>query len=109
MTDLQDSDYDGAWKEAVRTFLQEILQCYFPAVAATIAWEQPREWYDKELSQILGQTGHRNRTVDVLVKVGLRDGRQQWILLHLEIPADRLDDASACGPGATVQAGARRT
>lgn len=81
----QDSDYDGAWKEALRRFFRWILQCYFPAVAATIAWEHPLEFFDKELSQILGQTGRRNRVVDVLVRVRLRDGGAQWILLHLEI------------------------
>ena len=30
----QDSDYDGAWKEALRKFLRKILECYFPAIAA---------------------------------------------------------------------------
>jgi hypothetical protein len=83
----QDSDYDGAWKEALRRFLREILERYFPAVAGAIAWEHPPVWSDKELSQILGQTGRRNRTVDLLVKVWLRDGGEQWILLHLEIQA----------------------
>jgi hypothetical protein len=82
---VQDSDYDGAWKEALRRFLRAILECYFPAMAAVIAWEHPPEWFDKELSQILGQTGHRNRSVDLLVKVRLRDGGEQWILLHIEI------------------------
>jgi hypothetical protein len=81
----QDSDYDGAWKEALRKFFQEIIQCYFPAVAETIDWQYPPESFDKELSQILGQPGRRNRTVDVLAKVRLRDGTEQWILLHLEV------------------------
>jgi len=85
---VQDSDYDGAWKEALRSFFQEILQCYFPAVAATIDWQRPAEWYDKELSQILGQPGQRNRRVDILVKVWLRDGTAQWILLHLEVQSN---------------------
>ncbi len=39
----------------------------------------------KERSQILGQTGRRNRTVDVLVKVRLLSGAEQWILLHVEV------------------------
>ena len=82
---VQDSDYDGAWKEALRKFFQRILERYFPAMAAAIAWEHPLEFFDKELSQILGQTGRRNRVVDVLVRVRLRDGGAQWILLHLEI------------------------
>jgi hypothetical protein len=89
---VQDSDYDGAWKEALRRFLRAILECYFPAVAATIAWEHPPEWFDKELSQILGQTGRRNRTVDVLVKVRLQDGGEQWFLLHIEVQTHYEED-----------------
>jgi transcription termination factor NusB len=82
---VQDSDYDGAWKEALRQFLPAILECYFPAIAAAVDWEHPPEWFNKELSQILGQTGRRNRSVDVLVKLRLRDGGEQWILLHVEV------------------------
>ena len=80
-----DSDYDGAWKEALRRHFRQLLEKYFPAAAATIDWTHPLQWSDKELSQILGQTGQRNRTVDVLVQVRLMSGRVQWILLHLEI------------------------
>jgi hypothetical protein len=65
--------------------LPAILECYFPAIAAAVDWEHPPEWFNKELSQILGQTGRRNRTVDVLVKLRLRDGGEQWILLHIEV------------------------
>ncbi len=47
---VHDSDYDGAWKEALRCYFQEILQKYFPATAAAIDWQHPPEWFDKELS-----------------------------------------------------------
>jgi hypothetical protein len=50
-------------KEALRQFLPAILECYFPAIAAAVDWEHPPEWFNKELSQILGQTGRRNRSV----------------------------------------------
>ncbi|MBW3596326.1 MAG: hypothetical protein KY475_03515 [Planctomycetes bacterium] len=80
-----DSDYDGAWKEALRGHLPEFIGKYFPAEHAAIDWTQPPEWFDKELSQVLGQPGRRNREVDVLVKVRLQTGREQWVLLHLEI------------------------
>jgi Domain of unknown function (DUF4351) len=43
------------------------------------------EWLDKEISQIVAQSRHRNRQVDLLFKVRLLDGRDQWILCHLEI------------------------
>lgn len=80
-----DSDYDGAWKEALRNHLPECVEKYFPRVHATIDWTAELQWFDKEVSQVLGQPGSRNRTVDVLVKVRLRSGDEQWILVHLEI------------------------
>lgn len=81
----QDSDYDGAWKEALRYHLPEFLAAYFPAMHATIDWITPAQWFDKEVSQILGTAGSRNKRVDILAKVRLRSGQLQWILLHLEI------------------------
>ena len=85
----QDSDYDGAWKEALRHHLPEFLAVYFPAMHAAIDWTTPVKWFDKELSQILGAAGRRNKRVDILAKVGLRSGQLQWILLHLEIQSAR--------------------
>ena len=85
----QDSDYDGAWKEALRQHFAEILRKYFPAMAAAIDWSYPPQWADKELSQVLGQSGRRNREVDVLAKVRLLVGEEQWILLHLEVQSAR--------------------
>jgi hypothetical protein len=34
---------------------------------------------------VIGQAGKRNRQVNVLVKVRLLSGQEQWILVHLEI------------------------
>ena len=81
----QDSDYDGAWKEGLRHHLAEFLAKYFAAIHAAIDWSRPVEWYDKEVSQVLGQAGSRNKRVDLLVKVWLLSGEPLWILLHLEI------------------------
>ena len=90
----QDSDYDGAWKEALRRFLREFLAKYFPLVYVAIDWTHEPEWCDKELSQVIGQAGKRNRQVDVLVKVRLLSGQEQWILVHLEIQSS-YDEAFA--------------
>ena len=81
----QDSDYDGAWKEAIRLHLMPAIKKCFPAFADLIDWNCEPEWLDKEISQIIGRFGHRNREVDLLFKVRLLDGRDQWILCHLEI------------------------
>jgi hypothetical protein len=63
----QDSDYDGAWKEALRRHLPEFLAKFFPELYDLVDWTAEPEWLDKEISQVLGQPGRRNREVDVLV------------------------------------------
>jgi hypothetical protein len=79
------SDYDGAWKEALRSHLPQFVEKYFSAVHAAIDWSNPLEWLDKEVSQVLGKPHKRNREVDLLVKARLRSGGEQRILVHLEI------------------------
>jgi hypothetical protein len=88
-TPQQDSDYDGAWKEFLRPHLREILEKYLLAIAAAIDWSYPPQWSDKELSRVLRRGRHRPKSVDVLVKVRLLTGAEQWILLHLEIQSSR--------------------
>jgi hypothetical protein len=80
-----DSDYDGAWKEALKLYFEPFLAKYFPKMHAAIDWTRPQEWLDKEVSQILGQSGSRNKRVDLLVRVWLSSGQSQWILLHTEV------------------------
>lgn len=81
----QQSDYDGVWKESGRQHLREITEKYFPVIAALIDWRYPPQWCDKELGRILARSGRRPKSVDMLVKVRLMTGDEQWILLHLEV------------------------
>jgi Domain of unknown function (DUF4351) len=81
----QGSDYDGAWKEALRRHLKEFIDRCFPRLAILIDWTFEPEWLDKEISQIIGRSGRRNQEVDMLFRVRLIDGRDQWILCHLEV------------------------
>jgi hypothetical protein len=41
----QDSDYDGAWKEALRLHLQAFMRKYFPAEHAAIDWRCEPVWF----------------------------------------------------------------
>ncbi|MCR4410803.1 MAG: DUF4351 domain-containing protein [Thermoguttaceae bacterium] len=68
---------------------RETLEKYFPSVAAAIDWSVPSRWHDKELSQILAQTGRRAGRVDLLTEVQLSTREKQWILLHVEVQSAR--------------------
>lgn len=73
------SDYDGAWKEAFHSYLPEFMGRFFPLLAGLIDWTCDVKWFDKEVSQILGQPGRRNREVDLLFNARLLDGTHRWI------------------------------
>ena len=91
----QDSDYDGAWKEALRRHLRVFTERCFSKLAELIDWSVEPEWLDKEITQIVGLAGHRNREVDLLFNVRLLNGREQWILCHLEIQTSFEPDFAA--------------
>ncbi len=79
------SDYDSPWKEALDEFFEPFLELLFNSAHADIDWFRGYESLDKELQQIVreGETGRR--LVDKLLKVWLKSGEEQWILIHVEV------------------------
>ena len=88
-------DFDGGWKETVEVFLQPFINLLLPAIDREIDWCRGFDFLDSELRSLFPKAGSRRRRVDKLVRVFLRDGRAQWIYLHLEIqsqPSRRTPD-----------------
>ncbi|MCI0460886.1 MAG: hypothetical protein L0Z62_28390 [Gemmataceae bacterium] len=86
------SDYDSPWKEALDLYFAQFLAFFFPQAHAEIDWARGYESLDKELQQVApgGETGRR--LVDKLVKVWLKDGREAWILIHVEVQSQEEAD-----------------
>ncbi len=76
---------DNAWKDVLNQFFREFMEFFFPVIAADIDWQRGYEFLDKELEQITRDHRIGRRLADKLVKVWLRDGREQWLLIHLEV------------------------
>ena len=79
------ADYDSPWKEALDVFFEAFLQLFFPQAHAEIDWGRPWESLDKELQQIAPEAEIGRRYVDKLVKVWLKSGEEQWVLIHVEV------------------------
>ncbi len=79
------ADYDGAWKVALQTHLQQGLALLSPGLHARLDWAQPPEFLDRELQQLAtdGETGRR--TVDLLVRLRSLDGATAWVIIHVEV------------------------
>jgi hypothetical protein len=78
------NDFDGPWKEALDTYLPEILAFLFLKVHAGIDRTRQYEPLDKELQQVAPGDG-AGQAVDKLVRVYQQDGQEAWVLVHIEV------------------------
>jgi hypothetical protein len=82
-------DYDRPWKEILDVYFPEFMAFFFPAAAAEIDWSRGFETLDKELAQVVQDAELGRRYADKLLKVFLSDGREEWLLVHIEVQGRR--------------------
>jgi hypothetical protein len=82
------ADYDSPWKEALDAYFESFMAFFFPDAHAEIDWTRGHEALDKELQKIVPEGELGRRFVDKLVKIWLRDGAEQWLLIHVEVQTD---------------------
>jgi hypothetical protein len=83
------SDLDSPWKEALEHFLAPFLAFFFPAIHDAIDWQRGYESLDKELQQVVRDARTGRRLADKLFKVWRHDGREAWVLIHIEVQGHR--------------------
>jgi hypothetical protein len=83
------ADYDSPWKEALDRWFRPFLAFFFPPAHADIDWSRGYETLDTELQQVVRDAELGRRYADKLVKVWLRDGTEEWILIHVEVQGRR--------------------
>ena len=79
------TDQDNGWKEMLDGFFDSFVAFFFPNIHADIDWSRGYEFKDKELPQLGREHATGKRIADKLVKVWLKDGRETWLLIHIEI------------------------
>ncbi|MEM6967677.1 MAG: hypothetical protein AAF573_23140, partial [Bacteroidota bacterium] len=76
---------DDLWKGIIEELFKDFMIYFFPNHYHQIDFEKGFEFLDKELRGILPDSENKNRRVDKLVKVWLKDGREEWLLIHIEV------------------------
>ncbi|MRW88617.1 DUF4351 domain-containing protein [Duganella sp. FT80W] len=84
--------YDLPWKTALTHAFRDFMAFFFPDIAAEIDWRRRPRFRDKELAGISMSGEADSRVADKLVEVCWRNGSVHWILIHIEVQAQR--DAS---------------
>ena len=57
-------------------------------------FSQPFTFLDKEMEQLSKKGMKRSKIVDKLVKIHLKDGSEQWLLVHIEVQGDEDENFS---------------
>lgn len=84
--------YDLPWKAALKHALGDFMAFFFPHLHPEIDWKKRPRFRDKELAGISFGGATDSMVADKLAEVCLLDGRVQWVLIHIEVQAQR--DAS---------------
>lgn len=79
------TDYDSPWKEIIERYFPNFMAFFFPQIQAEIDWSKGYEFLDKELQKVVRRAKTGRGYVDKLVKVWRKDGREEWLLIHIEV------------------------
>ncbi|GAB3357908.1 hypothetical protein GCM10027566_22130 [Arachidicoccus ginsenosidivorans] len=85
MKKKKNNTFDAIWKGLIEDLFVEFMHFFFPN-ADDIFDLTSYEFLDKELDEIYPEEpGENRRHVDKLVKLKLKCGGEQWLLLHIEV------------------------
>ena len=82
---------DSLWKGILEDLFDDFLKFYFPDYIDTFDFTKKFVFLDKELEQLFpqAQDDFSPKYVDKLVKVYTKDGKDEWILIHIEVQGSR--------------------
>ena len=77
---------DMLWKGILEDLFEDFLLYFYPEwTQENIDFDRPFEFLDKELDLIYPNSKEKKRFADKLVKVYLKSGEEQWLLVHVEV------------------------
>ncbi|MCB0634397.1 MAG: hypothetical protein KDD15_31910, partial [Lewinella sp.] len=76
---------DTLWKGIIEDLVEEFIQFFFPDYIHQIDFSKGFVFLDKELDQLSSYSASRLRHADKLFKAWLKEGSEQWFLVHVEV------------------------
>ena len=77
--------FDEAWKKIIERFFPQLLCFFVPKLYEDIDLSKGIDFLDKEMEQLSMISVKGAKYVDKLAKVYLKNGNEQWILVHIEV------------------------
>ncbi len=76
---------DEVWKRSIKDLFRPMVAFHLPELHDRIDWTRGHEFLEQELARIMTPEAKDKRYVDVLAKVAIKDGTEEFLLLHVEI------------------------
>ena len=89
-------DYDGRWKTIIEQLFDDFVAFFMPDLFEEIDFSKGVVFLDKELQNIMPQKERKGKRIsDCLAKVFLKNGKEKWILVHIEVQSSDKPNFSA--------------
>ncbi|MGB1206441.1 MAG: Rpn family recombination-promoting nuclease/putative transposase, partial [Chitinophagales bacterium] len=89
-------DYDGRWKTIIEQLFDDFMAFFMPDLFKEIDFSKKVIFLDKELQKIMPQKERKGKRIsDCLAKVHLKNGKEKWILVHIEVQSSYKANFSA--------------
>lgn len=76
---------DEKWKSLISKYLKDFLSFFMSDLYKEVDFSKGYEFLDGELNKIKIKSKSKNRRSDRLIKIYLKDGTEQYLLVHIEI------------------------
>jgi len=82
----QNIDHDTRWKDIIEKLFEDFVAFFMPDLFVEIDFARKPEFLKQELHTILAVPEQEGTKItDSLVKLYLKNGKEQWILIHIEV------------------------
>jgi hypothetical protein len=83
---------DELWKLIIPLLWQDFVHHFLPEMVDEIDFSQKPDFLDKDLKRLMILAKSKNRAVDILMRIYLKNGKSKTFLLHVEVQAYFEDD-----------------
>ena len=86
MAKKEEVSYDIYWKDLISLMIEDFIAFFMPDLHTQIDYSVPPVFLEQELDKLLSDLKKRGiRFCDKLVKLRLKNGKDRWIFIHIEI------------------------
>lgn len=83
---------DDLWKKVIADLFEEFLLFFLPEFHAEVDFSKPVDFLQQELFKEIIEERKGRKMADQIAKVQLKNGKEQWVLVHTEVQTKDEED-----------------